>query len=94
MTTDALSTSAMTRPDHPLGPFVAQPTVCLTTFRRDGAPVGTAVSLAVDEDRGFVRTYESSGKFKRLSRNPTVHVAPSTFRGRVTGAGFRAALAF
>jgi PPOX class probable F420-dependent enzyme len=60
-------------------------TVRLTTFRRDGQPVGTPVSLVVDGDRAFVRTYESSGKFKRLRNNPCVEVAPSTFRGEPLG---------
>ncbi len=68
-----------------LRPFTDQPTVLLTTFRRDGRPVGTPVSIAVDGERAFVRTYESSGKFKRLRNNPRVEVAPSTFRGEATG---------
>ncbi|HEV8054675.1 MAG TPA: PPOX class F420-dependent oxidoreductase [Candidatus Limnocylindrales bacterium] len=89
MTTDAITTPALAPSGHRLRPFITQPTVLLTTFRRDGTPVGTPVSLAVDGDRAFVRTYESSGKFKRLRRNPVVHVAPSTFWGKVTGDGFR-----
>ena len=68
-----------------LRPFTDQHTVRLTTFRRDGRPVGTAVSLAVDGGRGFVRTYESSGKFKRIRNDPRVEVAPSTFRGEPLG---------
>ena len=76
--------------DQILQPFIDQPTVRLTTFRRNGTPVGTPVSLAVDGERAFVRTYESSGKVKRIRRNPVVEVAPSTFRGRPTGEGFRA----
>ena len=68
-----------------LRPFTNQPTVLLTTFRRNGQPVGTPVSIAVDGERAFVRTYESSGKFKRLRNNPRVVVAPSTFRGQPTG---------
>lgn len=59
--------------------------VRLTTFRRDGTPVGTAVNLAVDGDRVYFRTYAESGKFKRLRRNPHVEVAPSTPTGRATG---------
>jgi hypothetical protein len=34
-----------------LAPFVAQRTVALTTYRRDGTPVTTPVNLAVDGDR-------------------------------------------
>lgn len=73
-----------------LRPLVHQPTVRLTTYRRDGRPVGTAVSIAVDGPRAFVRTFESAGKFKRIRNNPLVDVAPSTFRGEATGPAMRA----
>lgn len=73
-----------------LQPFSHQPTIRLTSFRRDGSPVGTAVSIAVDGDRAYVRTYESSGKFKRIRNNPVVEIAPSTFRGEPTGPSRRA----
>jgi PPOX class probable F420-dependent enzyme len=59
--------------------------VRLTTYRRDGTPVATAVNVAVDGDRVFFRTYEQAGKFKRLRNDPRVDVAPSTFRGEPTG---------
>ena len=73
-----------------LRPFVQQPTVRLTTYRRDGRPVGTAVSIAVDGRRAYVRTFESAGKFKRIRHNPLVEVAPSTLRGEATGPAIRA----
>ena len=73
-----------------LAPFADQPTICLTSFRRDGRAVGTAVSIAVDGERAFVRTFESSGKFKRIRNQPTVEIAPSTFRGAPTGPAIRA----
>lgn len=66
-------------------PFHEASTVLLTTFRRDGTPVATPVSIAVSGDRSFVRTYESSGKCKRLRNDTRVEVAPSTFRGRAVG---------
>jgi uncharacterized protein len=68
-----------------LEPFVRQWAVLLTTYRRDGRPVGTPVSIAVDEDRAFVRTWDTSGKFKRIRNNPEVEVAPYTVLGRATG---------
>ena len=68
-----------------LEPLAAARTVCMTTFRRDGRSVATPVSLVVDGDRAFVRTYESSGKFKRIRNDPRVEVAPSTFRGEPLG---------
>jgi PPOX class probable F420-dependent enzyme len=67
-----------------------QPTVLLTTYRRDGTPVGTPVNLAVDGTHAYFRTWDAAGKAKRLRRNPEVAVAPSTFRGRPTGPALRA----
>jgi PPOX class probable F420-dependent enzyme len=68
-----------------LAPFVRQKTVLLTTYRRDGTPVATPLSLAVDGDHGYVRTWHTAGKAKRLRNDPRVTVAPSTARGRLTG---------
>jgi PPOX class probable F420-dependent enzyme len=72
-----------------LAPFTTQLTVALTTFRRDGTPVSTAVSIAVDGDRAVFRSFAKAGKTRRLRRDPTVEVAPSTFRGRPTGPAIR-----
>jgi PPOX class probable F420-dependent enzyme len=68
-----------------LAPFVRQRTVLLTTFRRDGTPVGTPVHIAVDGDHAYSRTWNTAWKAKRIRNNPRVEVAPSTFRGRPTG---------
>src|SRR5437870_11253400 len=65
--------------------FVRQPTVLLTTYRRDGTPVGTPVSIAVEGDHAFIRTYNKAWKAKRLRNNPDVEVAPSTALGKPTG---------
>ncbi|MDQ4119006.1 MAG: PPOX class F420-dependent oxidoreductase [Actinomycetota bacterium] len=69
--------------------FVHQPTVVLTTYRRDGTPVPTAVSIAVDGDRAVFRTFAKAGKARRLRNDPTVEVAPSTVRGTPTGPALR-----
>ena len=61
-------------------------TMVLKTFKKDGATVATPVSVAVEGDRIFFRTYTKTWKFKRLRRNPLVEVAPSTFRGKPRGA--------
>ena len=61
-------------------------TVLLTTYKRDGTPVDTAVSIAFDGDRAFFRSYDKAWKTKRLARNPNVQVAPATLRGAPTGA--------
>src|ERR1700733_5500201 len=57
-------------------------TVLLTTYKRDGTPVGTPVSIAFDGDRAFFRSYDQEWKTKRLRRNPHVEVAASTLRAR------------
>ena len=62
-----------------------QRTVLLETRKRDGTWVGTPVSIVVAGGRAFFRTYDASGKAKRLRNFPEVKVAPSTMWGRPTG---------
>ena len=66
-----------------------QRTVLLTSYRRDGTPVRTPVNVVVQGDRADFRTFDKAFKTKRLACNPEVEIAPSTFRGRVTGAASR-----
>ena len=80
----------MTSQEDLLEPFIHQRAVLLTSYRRDGTPVGTAVNMAVDGDRAFVRTPHRTGKVKRLRNNPNVEIAPSTFLGKLTGPAIRA----
>ncbi len=80
----------MTSGTEALEPFVRQRAVLLTTYRRDGTPVGTPVNIAVEGDRAFFRTYNRAGKAKRLRNNPNVEVAPCTMRGKPTGPSIRA----
>jgi len=77
-----------------LSRYRTQHTVLLTSFRRDGTPVGTPVSIVVDGDRALMRTYRSAWKVKRIRRNPVIEIAPSTFRGKVTGPAIRARTRF
>jgi hypothetical protein len=60
-------------------------TVLLTTYKRDGTPIDTAVSLAFQGDRAFFRSYDKAWKTKRLRNNPNVKVAPATAKGTATG---------
>jgi uncharacterized protein len=65
----------------------------LTTFRRDGTPVATPVHIAAEPDDGdvaYFRTWDTTGKAKRLRHTPAVLVAPSTFRGQALGPAIRA----
>jgi PPOX class probable F420-dependent enzyme len=73
-----------------LARLVRQKTVLVTSYRRDGRAVGTPVSLAVDGDHAYVRSFEKAWKTRRLRHNPRVDVAPSTARGRPTGPGIQA----
>ena len=65
--------------------FERQHTVLLTTFKRDGTPVGTPVNIAVEGDHAYVRTWDTAWKMRRMRNNPHVTVAPSTVLGRPTG---------
>jgi PPOX class probable F420-dependent enzyme len=41
-------------------------TILLTTYKRDGTPVPTPVSIAFDHDRAFFRSFDKAWKTKRL----------------------------
>src|SRR6266545_2021979 len=69
-----------------LEPFVRQKTALLVTYRRDGTPVGTPLSVAVDGDHAFFRSYEGAWKTRRLRNRSDVELMPSTARGKPTGA--------
>ena len=59
--------------------------VLLETRKRDGTWVPTLVSLAVDNGRAYFRTYDVSGKAKRLRNFDEVRVAPSKRSGDRAG---------
>ncbi len=65
-------------------------TVLLTTYKRDGTPIDTPVSIAFDGDRAFFRSYDKAWKTKRLRNNPNVEVAPATVKGTATGPALEA----
>jgi hypothetical protein len=60
-------------------------TILLTTYKKDGTPVATPVSIAFDGDRAFFRSYDTAWKTRRLRRNPAVQAAPATLRGQPAG---------
>jgi len=72
-----------------LGSLAVQRTVLLTTYKRDGTPVGTPVNVVVGDGRAYFRTFDRAWKAKRLRRNPEVTVAHSTWRGEPTGPAVR-----
>ncbi len=68
-----------------LEPLKQTKTILLTSYKRDGTPIRTPVSVAFDGDRAFFRSYDKAWKTKRLRNNPRVEVAPCTMRGKPTG---------
>jgi uncharacterized protein len=73
-----------------LTPFVKQYAVLLTSYKRDGTGVGTPVSIAVEGDHAYVRTYAKAWKARRMRNNPEIELAPCTLRGRPTGPTIKA----
>ena len=57
--------------------------ISVTTFRRDGRGVPTPVWFVAEANRLYVYTAVTSGKVKRMRRDPHVTVAPCSVRGRV-----------
>lgn len=57
--------------------------VSLTTFRRSGLAVATAVWVAADGDDLVVLTPQDSGKVKRLRNSGRVELRPCSRTGRV-----------
>jgi len=68
-----------------LVPFVRQKTIRLTTFRKDGTAGTSPVSIAVDGDRAYFRTYERAIKARRIRRNANVEFGSATMSGKPIG---------
>jgi PPOX class probable F420-dependent enzyme len=71
--------------DPALAPFVRQKTISLTTFRKDGTAGSSPVSIVVDGDRAYFRSFERAIKVRRIRRNPQVEFGPATASGKPTG---------
>lgn len=72
-------------PPASLQQLARRKTAVLTTYRRDGSPVATAVTVVVEGDRVFIRTYDKAWKVRRMRNNPSVAIAPATFRAKPAG---------
>ena len=57
--------------------------VRLTTFRKTGVPVHTAVCIALDGDRLLVTTGAESGKVKRIRHTPRIELTPCDRAGKI-----------
>jgi len=73
-----------------LRPLGRRKVALLATYRRNGTAVRTPVSIVVDGDTAYIRTFGHTGKAKRIRRNNDVLVAPATFRGKPLGPEIRA----
>jgi PPOX class probable F420-dependent enzyme len=58
----------------------------LTTFRRNGAGVGTPVGISVVQGKAYFTTWSTTGKIKRIANDPHVMLAPCTRGGKPIGA--------
>jgi uncharacterized protein len=57
----------------------------ITSYKRDGRGVATPVWFVSRDGRLLVETDASSGKVKRIRRNPQVRIAACTASGRLRG---------
>ncbi|OBF83692.1 PPOX class F420-dependent enzyme [Mycobacterium sp. 852002-51163_SCH5372311] len=74
-----------TATDPALAPFVRQKTISLTTFRKDGTAGSSPVSIVVDGERAYFRSFERAIKVRRIRRNAYVEFGPATASGKPTG---------
>jgi len=65
-----------------LSSFDHEKVISLETYRRSGKPVRTPVWFLKEDGVLYVHTDDSTGKVKRIRRNPKVRIAPSHFRGK------------
>ncbi|AXK84450.1 PPOX class F420-dependent oxidoreductase [Nocardia farcinica] len=65
-----------------LGEIGSADYVMLTTYRKDGTPVGTPVWAVAEDGKLYVWTVTDSWKVKRLRRNPAVTVQVCDARGK------------
>lgn len=68
-----------------LAPLFPGKYLSVTSYKRDGTPVATPLWFVIDGERLLAMTDPSSGKAKRIRRNPVVTVAPCSAGGRLRG---------
>jgi uncharacterized protein len=66
----------------PFSQFEGEKVISLETYRGNGQPARTPVWFLKENGILYVHTDDSTGKVKRIRRNPKVRVAPSHFRGK------------
>ena len=66
-------------------PLKASSVALLITFRRNGAGVGTPVTIILVRDKAYFTTWSTTGKIKRIANNPHVTLAACTRGGNPIG---------
>jgi PPOX class probable F420-dependent enzyme len=59
--------------------------ISLITYKKSGDPVATQVWFIEEAEKIYVVTLQGRYKFKRITNNPNVKVAPSGIRGKSKG---------
>jgi uncharacterized protein len=70
--------------------FAQERRIRLSTYNRDGTPVGALAHIAVEGDRAYVRTRSRAEKTSRLRRYPEAEVTAATLGGTPAGAPVKA----
>lgn len=60
----------------------------LVTYKKSGEPVPSPLWFGTGNGKLYFQTGATTGKVKRIGRNPDVRVAPATSRGRPLAAPF------
>ena len=65
--------------------FSSQKTISLETYKKNGNPVKSPVWVIEENGMLYVRSDPKSWKIKRIRKNSSVRLAPSTMSGKVKG---------
>jgi hypothetical protein len=62
--------------------------VSLITYKKSGDPIATQVWFVEEDEKLYIVTLQGRYKFKRISNNPNVRIAPASMRGKPKGEYF------
>ncbi|UGY92069.1 PPOX class F420-dependent oxidoreductase [Streptomyces gobiensis] len=82
----------MSTPTTALQQFARERRIRLTTYNRDGSPVGSVAHIAVEGDHAYVRVRSRAEKTARLRRYPEAELTHATLGGTPAGAPMKARL--
>jgi uncharacterized protein len=76
--------------DNPFTYLYPYEFILLTTFRKNGAGIPTAMWFAHEQGKLYMVTDHKSGKIKRIQNNGRVSLAPCDMIGRILGSPIEA----